>query len=163
MDGQDDGPATEPTTGGGPGVAAPSGSDLARGVCRALAARGLATLSEFTLKTGRRADVIALDPGGAVVIVEVKSSRTDFLSDGKWQEYLDFCDRFYFAVPAGFPQDLLPQDCGLMVADCYDATILREAPESRLAAARRRAVILRFAQVASQRLLRLTDPFGEPG
>lgn len=134
------------------------GQRIARGVCRALAARGLATLTEFTLKGGRRADVIALDGAGEIAIVEVKSSRADFTSDGKWGDYLAFCDRFYFAVPADFPRELLPEDRGLIVADAYGAEILRPAPTARLHASRRRAVTLRFAQVASQRLTQLCDP-----
>lgn len=135
-----------------------AGQRLARGVCRAFALRGLASLTEFTLKGGRRADVIALDDAGEIAIVEVKSSRADFVSDGKWSDYLAFCDRFYFAVPPAFPQDLLPADCGLIVADGYAAEVLREAPLAKLNAARRRAVTLRFARTASQRLIRRDDP-----
>jgi hypothetical protein len=139
-------------------IADAPGVRLARGVCRAFAARGLSTLCEFTLKNGRRADVVALDGAGELAIVEVESSLADYRSDGKWWEYLDYCDRFYFAVPADFPRDILPDDCGLMVADAYHAEILRPAPLARLNAARRRAMLLRFAQVAGQRLTRLTDP-----
>lgn len=134
------------------------GQRIARGVCRALALRGCATLTEFTLKNGRRADVIALDGVGDIAIVEVKSSRADYMSDGKWADYLEFCDRFYFAVPVDFPQDLLPEDCGLIVADAYGAEILRPAPNAKLHASRRRTVTLRFAQIASQRLTHLCDP-----
>jgi hypothetical protein len=134
------------------------GQHLARGVCRALAELGLATLTEFTLRTGRRVDVIGLDPGGAVTIVEVKSSLEDFRSDGKWPEYLDYCDHFYFAVPDGFPLEVLPEDCGLLAADAYSAVILRPAPQRPLNGARRRALLLRFAAAAAQRLHRLTDP-----
>lgn len=134
------------------------GQRIARGVCRALALRGCATLTEFVLKGGRRADVIALDGAGEIAIVEVKSSRADFAGDGKWPDYLAFCDRFYFAVPPDFPQELLPQDCGLLVADAYGAEVLRPAPTAKLHASRRRALTLRFAQVASQRLTRLCDP-----
>lgn len=140
------------------GTVPASGARLTRGVCRAFAARGLAPLSEFTLASGRRADVIALDGSGELVIVEVKSSRADFRSDGKWQAYLDFCDRFYFAVPPGFPDEVLPGDCGLIVADAYDAEVVRPAPLAKLNAARRRATLVRFARVASQRLTRLCDP-----
>jgi hypothetical protein len=138
------------------------GAALARGVCRALAAHGMATLTEFTFKDGHRADVIALGDDGAITVVEVKSSRRDFLSDGKWAAYRAFCDRFYFAVPAAFPRELLPEDCGLWIADAYHAERLREAPLHKLNAARRRAVTLRFAQVAGQRLLRLSDPHAIP-
>ncbi len=134
------------------------GQALARGVCRAFAELGLATLTEFTLRTGRRVDVIGLDPGGAVTIVEVKSSLEDFRSDGKWPEYLDHCDHFYFAVPDGFPLEVLPEDCGLLAADAYGAVILRPAPKRPLNGARRRALLLRFATAAAQRLHRLTDP-----
>ncbi len=134
------------------------GQALARGVCRALAELGLATLTEFTLRTGRRVDVIGLDPGGALTIVEVKSSLEDFRSDGKWPEYLDYCDRFYFAVPEGFPHERLPPDRGLMVADAYDALILRPSEEQTINPARRRALTLRFARAAAQRLARLGDP-----
>ncbi len=133
------------------------GQALARGVCRAFAELGLATLTEFTLRTGRRVDVIGLDPGGAVTIVEVKSSLEDFRSDGKWPEYLDHCDHFYFAVPDGFPLEVLPEDCGLLAADAYGAVILRPAPKRPLNGTRRRALLLRFATAAAQRLQRLTD------
>jgi hypothetical protein len=134
------------------------GQRLARGVCRAFARHGWATLTEFTLKGGRRADIIALNGQGGIAIVEVKSSRADFRADAKWQAYLEFCDRFYFAVPPEFPRELLPHDCGILVADPYDAQAIRGAPDSKLHASRRRAVTLRFAQVASQRLLRTQDP-----
>ena len=131
---------------------------MARGVCRALAELGLATLTEFTLRTGRRVDVIGLDPEGAVTIVEVKSSLEDFRSDGKWPEYLDYCDQFFFAVPDGFPLEVLPEDCGLLAADAYSAVILRPAPKRPLNGTRRRALLLRFAAAAAQRLQRLNDP-----
>ncbi|HUN47596.1 MAG TPA: MmcB family DNA repair protein [Stellaceae bacterium] len=134
---------------------------LARGVCRALAQRGFATLTEFSLANGRRADVIGLGRGGELVIVEIKSSVPDFRNDGKWPEYRDFCDRFYFAVPEEFPRDLIPGECGLIVADPFGAAILRESPGIALAPARRKAVTLRFALVGSDRLRRLLDPAAE--
>ena len=96
--------------------------------------------------------------GAAIAIVEIKSSLMDFRADRKWREYLDYCDRFFFAVPEGFPRDVLPEDCGLMVADGYGAAFLREAPLRQLNPARRRAQILRFAQTAAQRLIGFTDP-----
>lgn len=136
-----------------------AGRRLARGVCRLLADLGLATLTEFTLRGGRRADVIALDRLGEIAVVEVKASLADYRSDRKWPDYLDFCDRFYFAVPSDFPRDELPQqDCGLMIADAYGAEILRPAPLAALHPARRKALTLHFARVAGQRLLRLADP-----
>ena len=131
---------------------------LARGVCRALADHGLATLTEFTLGSGRRVDVIGLDRRGQVTIVEIKTCLEDFRSDRKWPEYLAFCDRFFFAVPEDFPRHALPTDCGLMAADPYGAVILRESPDFQLNAARRRAQGLRFGLAAAERLGRLIDP-----
>ena len=131
---------------------------LCRGVCRALVDLGFAPLSEFRLATGRRADVFALSDCGEAVIVEIKSSVEDFRTDQKWPEYQPWCDRFYFAVPEAFPPELVPEDCGLMVADAWSAVVLRHSPVRPLAHARRRALTLRAALAASERLLRLTDP-----
>jgi len=136
----------------------PLSLSLARGVCRALAERGFASLTEFALANGRRADVMALGRDGELVIVEIKSSVQDFRADGKWPDYREFCDRFYFAVPQSFPAALIPEDCGLIVADGFAAAILRESPRSPLPAARRKAVTLRFALAGSERLRRLLDP-----
>lgn len=131
---------------------------LARGVSRTLRAHGGATLTEFTLRTGRRVDVIGVDDEGRVTIVEIKTSVADFRSDGKWPEYLDFCDFFYFAVPEDFPRDLLPDTCGVMVADAYEAMILVPSETRPVNGSRRRALILRFARAAAQRLNAYTDP-----
>ena len=131
---------------------------LARGVCRMLAAHGLAGLTEIPLANGRRADVMTLDRAGDVTIVEVKSSVEDFRADRKWTEYREFCDRLFFAVPESFPVELIPDDCGLIIADGFGAEIVRPAPEHRLVAARRKAVTLRFAHLAALRLQRLVDP-----
>ncbi len=148
-----------------PGVdedAAPARSDLAqllaRGLCRSLAEHGYATLTEFSLKSGRRADVVAVDKSGEVLIVEIKSSLQDFRADQKWSEYLPWCDRFYFCVPDDFEVAVLPDDCGLIVADAYAAEIHRHPEPVPLNAARRRAVLLRFAHAAAGRLQRLIDP-----
>ena len=145
-----------------PRAAATDGRTIAaaitRGVRRALAALGQASLTEFILKTGRRADIMAVDAQGGITIVEVKSSVADFRADHKWPDYTAFCDRYYFAVPEGFPLALIPPPWGLIVADAYDAAVLREPPEHRLAAARRKALHLRFALLAAGRLHRLEDP-----
>jgi hypothetical protein len=135
---------------------------LARGVGRALAQRGYASLTEVSLANGRRADVMGLGRAGEIVIVEVKSSLQDFRGDAKWPEYREFCDRFYFAVAEQFPREAIPADCGLIVADGFGAAVLREAPLMPVAAARRRAVMLRFALLGSDRLRRLLDPASDP-
>ncbi len=133
-------------------------AEIKRGVRRTLAAHGLTSLTEFTLKGGRRADIVAIDGKGRLTIVEVKSSVADFRTDSKWPEYREYCDLFYFAVTAEFPLQLIPEDCGLIVADAYEASIIRYAPEQVLSAARRRSVLLRFAAAAAARLHRHEDP-----
>ena len=135
-----------------------SAQTICRGVCRSLAERGYASLTELPLANGRRADVIALARGGELAIVEVKSSVADFRADRKWPEYWEFCDRLYFAIGEGFPQDLIPAECGLILADGFGAAILREAETRPLAAARRKALTLRFARAAAARLRHLLDP-----
>ncbi|MAU53594.1 MAG: hypothetical protein CMN17_14775 [Roseovarius sp.] len=134
------------------------GQRLARGVCRHLASLDFAPLEEFVPERGRRVDVMALGPKGEIWVVECKSSRADYLSDGKWQGYLDWCDRYFWAVDAAFPAELLPEDTGLILADAYDAEILRMAPETRLSPARRAALIRRFARDAARRVQRQGDP-----
>ncbi len=140
------------------GALVPRAVRLARGVGRALGDAGYAAITEFSLKSGRRVDVIALNAAGHFAIVEIKTSEADFRADSKWPEYLEYCDAFYFAVPEDFPRDILPADQGLMVADDYGAAILREAPEAPIHASRRRAQILRFALTAGGRLRRFNDP-----
>lgn len=131
---------------------------ITRGTGRLLRALGYGVVQEFSLRTGRRVDLFALAGGGTMTAVEVKASVADFRSDTKWPEYRDWCDAFYFAVPADFPQELVPENCGLIVADAWDGAILRASPPLRLAPARRRHLLLRFALSASGRLHRLLDP-----
>lgn len=131
---------------------------LARSTCRALEQLGYASLLEFPLANGRRADILALGKSGELMIVEIKSSVADFRADRKWAEYRDFADRLYFAVPNEFPALLIPEQCGLIVADAFGAAVLRHGAVTPLAAARRRAVTLRFAMAAAMRLRRQLDP-----
>lgn len=133
---------------------------LARGVCRMLEQLGYASLLEFPLANGRRADILALGRGGELIIVEIKSSVADFRADRKWAGYRDFADRFYFAVARDFPLALIPEDCGLIVADGFAAAVLREGDASVLASARRKTLTLRFALAAATRLRRHLDPRG---
>jgi hypothetical protein len=131
---------------------------LARGICRRLGDLGYGALTEFRVGRGRRVDVIGLNREGRFVIVEIKTSVADFRADAKWPDYLPWCDAFYFSVPADFPQDILPEEEGLIVADAWDATILREAAERTMNATRRRTQILRFGLTASSRLHAVVDP-----
>jgi hypothetical protein len=134
------------------------GQLLARGVCRHLAGHGFAVIEEFVPDRGLRVDVMALGPKGELWVVECKSSRADYMSDGKWQGYLDWCDRYFWAVDQEFPTELLPEGTGLIIADGYDAEILRMGPEDKLAAARRNKLIRKFAVHAARRLHGLRDP-----
>jgi hypothetical protein len=138
--------------------------DVARGVARLLWREDLVALCEVPLGNGRRADIMALDGKGQITIVEIKCSRADLRGDGKWPEYLDYCDRFMWAVPVGFglePFDEVhfrPDIAGLIVADRYDAEMVRAAAVRPMSAARRKVETLRFARRAAQRVLGALDP-----
>lgn len=138
--------------------------DVARGVTRMFLRHELTALAEVPLDGGRRADLMAIDPRGQLVIVEIKVSRADLLGDGKWQDYLAHCDRFYWAVPAGFDASpiagaaFLPDRTGLIVADRYDAAIVREARTDPLPAATRKRCTLAFARRAARRVIAAHDP-----
>ena len=134
------------------------GQLLARGVCRHLVGHDFVTVEELIPTPGLRVDVMALGPKGEVWIVECKSSRADFQSDHKWQGYLEWCDRYFWAVDEDFPTELLPEETGLIIADGYDAEILRMGPEAKLAPARRKVMLQRFARHAATRLQSYRDP-----
>ncbi|MGA2485674.1 MAG: MmcB family DNA repair protein [Roseiarcus sp.] len=131
---------------------------IRRGVRRLLRARGFATVTELPLASGRRADVVGVNGDGALLIVEIKSSVADFRADQKWRDYSAHCDRLYFAVDADMPLEIMPEEAGLIVADSYGGEILREPPARLIPPAARRAVLLRFALAAADRLHRLADP-----
>ncbi|WP_193173385.1 MmcB family DNA repair protein [Nisaea nitritireducens] len=132
---------------------------VTRGVTRLFTNLDWCHVTEMPLRTGRRVDVMAIDASGGIAVVEVKSDPADYHADGKWHEYLDFCDRFYFAVAPGFPREILPDDprCGLILADQYDAVIAREAELTKLNAARRKSLTLKLARTAARRLSVLMD------
>jgi hypothetical protein len=134
------------------------GRRLARGVCRHLVHLGFATVEELVPAPGLRVDVMALGPKGEVWIVECKSGRADFTSDRKWRNYLQWSDRFFWAVDADFPVELLPAETGLMLADDYDAEIVRMGLAAGLAGARRKVMVQKFARHAALRLQALRDP-----
>lgn len=139
-------------------------ADVARGVSRLLLRHDYVALGEVPLANGRRADLMAICPKGRIVIVEIKVSRADLLGDGKWRDYLDYCDRFFWAVPQGFDctpfetAAFAPDFAGLIIADRYDAAIAREATESGVPAPRRKSATLDFARRAARRLLVHLDP-----
>jgi hypothetical protein len=127
---------------------------IRRGVFMMLMERGFVLVPEMTLKTGRRADLAALSPKGDFWIIEIKSSLEDLRADGKWHEYRDFCDQFYFATHQGVAQSHFPTDAGFIVSDAYGAEILSLSPEHKMAAAARKALTLRFARLAASRAMR---------
>lgn len=140
---------------------------VARGTIRMLLRHDLVALSEVPLDGNRRADLMAIDARGQIVIIEIKVSRADLLGDGKWTDYLASCDRFYWAVPRGFDvtplhrPGFLPERTGLIVADRYDAAIVREAHTTPLPAAVRKRATLSFGRRAGRRLIGLMDPDAE--
>ena len=142
------------------GRQSPTALAVARGTARLLFSLGLSTVSELALASGRRADLVALSGDGELWIVEIKSSIEDFRADRKWLDYRLYCDRLFFATALGVPLEIFPHDAGLILADAFGASILREAPEHRLPAARRRSMMLRFAHSAAGRLQALADPGG---
>ena len=130
---------------------------IQRGVARLLRAHNYAMLTEFTLASGRRADVIGLSPEGLLWIIEIKSSPEDFFADNKWAEYRDFCDRFSFAIPQHMEATLIPLEAGLIIADQWGAEIMRAASEHTLHTSRRKAVTNQFARAAALRLQALWE------
>ncbi len=134
------------------------GQKLARGVSRHLISHGFVSIEEFVPERGLRVDVMALGPKGELWVIECKSSRADYQSDSKWQGYLEWCDRFFWAVDTEFPVDLFPEETGLIIADAYDAEIIRMAPEEKIAPARRKKMIQKFAMDGARRLQSMRDP-----
>jgi hypothetical protein len=143
--------------------APPIAAEVARGVTRLFCRQDLFAICEMPLPNGRRADMMAIDSKGGLAIVEIKVAKADLLGDGKWFDYLDYCDRFYWAVPPSLASILeheryLPSEAGLIVADRYDAVVAREAAHRPLAAARRKSQLLHFARRAARRLSAQIDP-----
>ena len=143
--------------------APPIAAEVARGVTRLFCRHDLFAMCEVPLPNGRRADMMAIDARGGLTIVEIKVAKADLVGDGKWLDYLDYCDRFYWAVPPTLAaicegEQFLPGEAGLIVADRYDAAIAREAAHRPLAGARRTAEVLHFARRAARRLAAQIDP-----
>ena len=135
------------------------GQLLARGVSRFLTeSLDFACLTEFVPERGKRVDVIALGPRGEIWVIECKSSRADYLSDAKWAGYMEWCDRFFWAVDTAFPTELLPDETGLLIADGFWAELVRDGPDDPLPPARRKALTRKFARDAARRLQALRDP-----
>jgi len=134
------------------------GQILARGVARHLRFHDFVCVEEFVPARGLRIDVFALGPKGEFWVIECKSSRADFTADSKWQGYLEWGDRYFWAVDTGFPTELLPAETGLIIADGYDAEILRMGAETKLAPARRKKLLHKFARDAARRLHAFRDP-----
>lgn len=138
-------------------------ADVVRGICRLFARNDIWCIPEMPLRCGRRADLMGIDPKGNIVIVEVKVSRADLLGDAKWMDYLDYCDRFYWGLAPGLDRACLdteafrPECCGVIVADAYDAEILRPAPTRKLASARRKVETERLARTSLRRLVTGAD------
>jgi hypothetical protein len=133
-------------------------AQVQRGVARMLREHGFAVLFEFTLASGRRADVMGVKDDGLIWIVEIKSSLEDYRADHKWQEYRDYCDRFAFAIPPVMDAAIIPEEAGLIIADSFGAEIMRQTKDHPLHASRRKALTLQFARIGALRLHGLFDP-----
>ena len=141
----------------------PVATEVARGVTRLFCRQDLFAICEVPLPNGRRADMMAIDGKGALTIVEIKVAKADLVGDCKWTDYLEYCDRFFWAVPQHLAsicdgERYLPDAAGLIVADRYDAAVIRDAANRPLAPARRKAELLRFARRAARRLSAQIDP-----
>jgi hypothetical protein len=136
--------------------------DVARGVSRLLMQEGYSPILEFTLANNRRLDVAALGESGAVLGVEIKVALADLRGDTKWPDYLEFCESFYFAIPPDFPDEHVPAGTGLIVADRYGGAIVRPSPVWQIHPSRRKAVTLRFAKVAADRLSNALELAADP-
>jgi hypothetical protein len=133
-------------------ISSSTAAEVARGVSRLLLEEGYSPILEFTLPNGRRLDVAAIGPGGEMLGVEIKVALADLRGDNKWPDYLEYCDLFYFAIPPDFPDEHVPQQTGLMVADRYGGSIVKQAEAQSLHASRRKAVTISFARCAAERL-----------
>ncbi|WP_316861131.1 MmcB family DNA repair protein [uncultured Cohaesibacter sp.] len=132
--------------------------EIQRGTGRLLQRRGFVSLPEMTLKSGRRADLLAINAKGEIWIIEIKSSIADFRADKKWPDYWEFCDRLFFATNEETPPEIFPPEAGLIIADAHGGEVIRDVEPQKLAAARRKALTLRFAQLAASRLHAIHDP-----
>ena len=130
---------------------------IQRGLARLLRDHDHAMLTEFTLSSGRRADMIGLSAEGLIWIIEIKSSPEDFYADSKWREYREFCDRFSFAIPQSMDATIIPEGAGLIIADQWGAEIMRPASQHPLHASRRKAITHSFARIGAQRLQALWE------
>jgi hypothetical protein len=138
-------------------------ADVCRGSCRLLWLQGWSPLTEVTLADGHRADIMATDARGALLIIEVKVSAADLLGDCKWHHYRAFADRFAWAVPQALApltttDRFLPAETGLIVADRHEGVWVREAATTAVPPARRRAALLMLARAGADRALRVSDP-----
>lgn len=131
---------------------------LQRGTARCLSSLGYGVISEMSLPNGARADLVGLSANGEILIVEIKSCLQDYQSDRKWQLYRDYCDQLLFAVASDFPDHVLPEDAGLIIADAYGGAILRKGSLAPVATARRKAMMIAFARLAAGRLQLQLDP-----
>jgi hypothetical protein len=138
-------------------ISTATAAEVARGVSRLLLQQGYSPILEFTLANGRRLDIAALGPDGTLLGVEIKVALADLRGDSKWPEYLEYCEHFYFAIPPDFPDEHVPPSTGLIVADKYGGAIIRPATPASVHASRRKAVTLRFAKVAADRLASVLD------
>lgn len=137
----------------------PAAKTVLKGTKRLLGSLGYGAIEEFPLKNNRRADLLAISKKADLSIVEVKSGIADFRADTKWTDYLDFCDRFFFAVSPDFPIDYIKnhpaysERVGIILADQHGGEIIVPSIALPLHTSRRKTIVQRLAFIAGRRAI----------
>jgi hypothetical protein len=121
-------------------------------IARSYFGQGDGVLREFKLKNRRRVDLVTINDKGWIIIIEIKSSPEDFLSDKKWGEYIDWADQFYFGVAHNFPISILPKEHGIITTDGFDVYQAQPSPIHKLNGSRRNNLICKMAKVSMRRI-----------
>ena len=121
-------------------------------IARSYFGQGDGVLREFKLKNRRRVDLVTINDKGWIIIIEIKSSPEDFLSDKKWGEYIDWADQFYFGVAHNFPISILPKEHGIITTDGFDVYQAQPSPIHKLNGSRRNNLICKMAKASMRRI-----------
>ncbi len=121
-------------------------------IARSYFGQGDGVLREFKLKNRRRVDLVTINDKGWIIIIEIKSSPMDFLSDKKWGEYIDWADQFYFGVAHNFPISILPKEHGIITTDGFDVYQAQPSPIHKLNGSRRNNLICKMAKASMRRI-----------
>lgn len=109
----------------------------------------------------RRADVLAVKLNGDIAVAEIKSSVPDFVSDGKWADYLPYCNRMWFVFTEdtyeklqakGETTKIREAGVGILVLSSASGWLESKAPSRRrhMEGRTKRIVVLRMAWRAAE-------------